>query len=154
MYLFDNYLTLRETAGVNMETADIRVLWVMTGSSAATVSASGLQGEPSAAHLSSFSNILECDWSGYARKQVTGRDVAIDTTSVPHVAQITHDPIGWEGLITGDDVVGAIWFIEGASEALRIPLLFFDGGPTFPITPSGGSVWLLPDTNGSVSSSI
>jgi hypothetical protein len=56
--------------------------------------------------------------------------------------------------VVGAQVVGAIWYVEGASDALRIPLLYFDGAPTFPIVPAGGDVWIVGASGGALVSSI
>jgi hypothetical protein len=144
-YLFDNYLLLRETAGLNMETADIRRLFVMTGSSAAAIQANGLEGEPSAANLTSFADLQECTWTNYTRKQITGRDCTVDTTTVPHYLRTTYSQTEYTALGIGNEVIGEIWYLEGATDALRKPLLFFNNSPTFPFAGGRDVLFSAPD---------
>lgn len=151
MYPTDTYLLLQDTGGINMETADIHQLWIMEGSSAITIDpTTGLQGEPSAANLAAYSNLLECDWTGYGRKAVPGRDVRINTDTVPHQKEIVFDPIEYTGLVAGTDVVGIIWYVEGASDALRIPILVWEYEPTL----VGGVAWVTSADGGALISSI
>lgn len=149
MYKFDNYLYLRETGDLDIEADAVWELWVMDGSSAAAINAvTGVQGEPSAANLTSFSSLQECNWTNYARKVVPNRVVTKVTSSTPHYVAVTHDPIERTALGTGTKVVGSIWYVKGASDALSYPLLYLDPRATYPfsggrdifvVSPSGGS---------------
>lgn len=142
-YTFTNAFTLTPKADIDWETSVFGLLLVKQGSSAAGA------GEPNAQFLSSFTALMECDFSGYARKTpIAGKTISANTTAKRGEWTFTAFTFSLGSSVT--PVVGAILYWDtGGSDGTRMPLEYFDtpgyfpfyGGRDVPISPSvGGSV--------------
>lgn len=108
---------------------------------------SGLSGagQPSATDRSQNTNLLECNYSGYALANITGVTLTLDTTA--HTARWKFSPVVFTNLGTsvGTQVAGA-WIQLYASTSTGHILAAFDTSPLFPFSGGGDKVIVAPLT--------
>jgi hypothetical protein len=99
-------------------------------------------GQPSATNLNLVTNLNECNYSNYARKQLTGVSLTGDTTA--HWAKWRFDPVTFSNLGSSiaTEVVGAFIY-QGTSSTGR-PRHYFDTSPLFPFSGGGDKVIVSP----------
>lgn len=122
--------TLIATGGLDLSSADLRMLLVMTATTADT--------EEDAATLDDFSDLDEMDGSGYARVALTSEAVNENTTD--DRAEADADDVTFPLLGAGTtNVQAAIIYehVDGTAANDR-PLFYFDSG--FPLSPTGQNV--------------
>ena len=111
--------------------ADIRVLLVMTNTTADT--------ERDKADLAAFTDLDEYDGSPYSRQALDNIALSKDAAgnrSLLDADNETFSSLG--GTSAGSrNVQGVVAFINGPTDADRIPLIYFQPD-TWPFTPSGG----------------
>lgn len=130
-YPFAWYLENVRKGLFDEESADLRLRWVMEGSSLAG------SGEPGIASLDAATNLNECNWSGYAEKTVANLTLVVPSS---FYSGWTVDPIVYTGLVPATAVVGGVFHVAGASMALRYPVWYFDTPPLFPIRDRTGVI--------------
>ena len=141
-YPFDPAIQLVGRGSLDLGSAtDIWAGLAMEGTSLAGA------GEGTATNLTLISYLNECNYSGYARVQVTANTLTYDTTG--HEYKLTFSPIQWANLAvsTSPPVVGS-FFYKGTSSTGQ-PLFWFDTKPLFPFE-SGGMRALLAPNSGAV----
>lgn len=101
-------------------------------------------GEGTATNLTNISYLNECNYSGYARQQITGNTLTYDTTG--HEYKLTMTAIQFTSLAssTSPPVVGA-WIHKGTSSTGQ-PLFWFDTKPLFPFSGGGMRAILSPNS--------
>lgn len=150
-YAFDYQLEWSLTGG-NVESASLGLLVVIEGSQLDPQTAGayfGL-GQPSAANLGAIVGLNECTAANYARKTLAGVSVSVNTSTSPHRAQVTFNPVEYTPAVAGmtPPAIGAVIFINGASEALRFPLWYLNGAG-FPWA-GGSDLYFIPPVGGSI----
>jgi hypothetical protein len=135
------------TTGINLATADLRALLVMSNSTA--------QQDFGAVNLtggSGFAILDEMNGAGYARFTLTGKSVTTDSLTGDVV--FTCNMIDWGATVSNGSrqIKGAVIYVNvGGNDATSKPLWWIDsvdGGIVFPYTPGGGPVRLTPGING------
>lgn len=129
------------SGSVNWATDDIRVLLVMSNTTADT--------DGAAQYVADFATLDECDAVGYARTQITGRSVSVDTVAkeVALLAAQTDMPSFAAGT---RKVVGAVIYKHVGADSANPVLFFIDGAPWFPFDAVGTPVRLKWHSTGIV----
>lgn len=135
--------TFQFTTGINWSSATLRALLVMANSTA--------DADLRATFLTDFAVFDEMNGAGYTRQTLasvtltddlpTG-DIIVDCADVNFGATISNGTRQIKGIVV---------FLDGGSDAARRPLIWLDSvanGPSFPYTPGGGPVKLVPGTKG------
>jgi hypothetical protein len=145
-FRFPNAIKVQHLTGVNWQTATLKALAVMTNSTAgADRFAQFLSG------ANGFVVLDEFDGAGYAR--VTLSNVAVTLDLVTGEVVVTCDPASFGAAVSNGSrsVAGFVVYLDGASDAARVPLIWIDSvasGPTFPYSPGGQALRLVPGTRG------
>lgn len=129
------------SGSINWASNDIRILLVMSNTTADT--------DGAAEFVSSFATLDECDAAGYARTQITGRSVSIDTVAkeVALLAAQTNLPAFGAGT---RQVVGAIIYKHVGADSANPVLFYLDAPPWFPFNAVGTAVRFKWDATGIV----
>lgn len=119
------------SGSINWASNDIRILLVMSNTTADT--------DGAAEFVSSFATLDECDAAGYARTQITGRSVNVDTVAkiVSLLAAQTNLPAFAAGT---RQVVGAVIYKHVGADSANPVLFYLDGAPWFPFNAVGTPV--------------
>lgn len=145
-FRFPNAIKIQHTTGLNWTTATLKALAVMSNSTAGQDRfAQFLTG------ANGFAVFDECDSVGYARATLTGVTVTTDLTTGEVV--ITCNPVSLGATVANGSrsLAGFVIYLDGASDAARVPLLWIDSvasGPPFPYSPNNGPVQIVPGTRG------
>lgn len=122
---------------IDWDTHDIRILLVMTNSTADT--------ETDKTTISGFTTLDECDGSAYVRKAFTGEVVNQDTPNAR--AELDADDVVWTALGNGTrQVQGAVIFRFITNDADSIPIAYIDFGAN--LNPAGGNVTIQWNAEG------
>jgi len=133
-------------AGQSLATADLRVLLVMTNSTAPA--------DVDAEFLDEIATLDECDAGAYARVDLAS--VGLTANDTDDRSEVRSDDADWGALdvgVSGRDLKGAlIYFHLGAgTDAENRPWIWYDtvaSGPIFPFTLNGGNVKLVEPATG------
>lgn len=124
---------------INLSSADMRMLIVMTNTTAHT--------SEDATTISGITTLDEFDGSGYARKTLAGEAVAIDNAN--DRAEFTFTAPVWTALGAGTrQAKAAILFLFVTNDSDSVPVAYIDTSPAFPFTATGVDVTLTPNTEG------
>lgn len=123
----------------NLTTADLRLLMVMTGSTAAT--------ERSAHFIDDFSDLQESDAGTYVRKDLAGVTGTLSTVS--HREEISVTAPVWTLLDDATNpIIGVVLYVHVTNDADSIPIAFYNDAPTFPFNGIGDDVTLTGAVGG------
>lgn len=143
------YVTARSfqlTTGINWTSATIKAMLVMSNSTAGDeIRATFLSGG------SGFSVLDEMDGAGYSRQTLANVTVTDDLATGDIVVDCDDVTFGATISNGSRQVKGIIVYLDGASDAARRPLLWLDSvadGPSFPYSPGGGPIRLVPGPRG------
>lgn len=145
-FRYPNAIKVQHTTGINWTSATLKALAVMTNSSAgADVFAQFLAG------ANGFAVLDEFDGAGYAR--VTLANVTVNLDLVTGETIISCDPASFGAAVSNGSrsVKGFVVYLDGASDSARVPLIWIDSvvsGPTFPYSPGGAALALVPGSRG------
>lgn len=118
------------SGGINLTTADIRVILVMTNTTADT--------EDDVNTISGFSTLDEMDGANYARGALSGEAVNEDATN--NRAEFDATDYTFSSLGAGTrQVQAAVIYAHVTNDADSIPIAYIDTGG-FPFTANGGDV--------------
>ena len=139
-FAFTNMKTLLLNGGINYATQDIRVMLVMTNTTADT--------QEDVATISAITTLDEYDGANYARKTLTGEAVAADNTN--NRGEFDHDDIVWTALGAGTrQAQAALYFRFITNDTDNVPLFLVDTGG-FPFTGNGGNVTYTVNVEGAL----
>lgn len=118
--IYTNTLRLALNGGLDLDTHDIRVMLLMTNTTADTQ-------QDSIDQISDITTLDECDASGYARVALTGEVVSEDTTDNEAVFDANDASFTGLGGNATRDIQGALVYrhVDGTS-ANDVPLFFVD----------------------------
>jgi hypothetical protein len=127
-FWYTNALRAVMTQEINLQTADLRALLVMTGSTAET--------ETDKLVLSDFTALSELDSVNYSRKAIPDLLVTADTAN--RRSELDGTDIVWTALAAGSNpVIGMVIYVHtGADDSANIPIAYI----TSPFTPNGSDV--------------
>jgi hypothetical protein len=126
------------TGALALDTADIRVLLVMSNTTADT--------EQDAATIGGFTTLDEYDGAAYVRKAFAGETVTEDDPN--NRAEFTADPVTWTALGVGTrQAVGMVIYLFVTNDADSLPIAYVDTGG-FPFDGNGLDVLLTPNAEG------
>lgn len=106
-------------------------------------------GQPSATGRGGITNLQECNFTNYARVNISGVTLTLDTTA--HEERWTFSPVTFTALGSATtEVVGAfIQYTSGSGSTVKI-LHYFDTKPLFPFTANGNDKVITSPTAGAV----
>jgi hypothetical protein len=131
------------TTGINWTSATLKALLVMSNTTADL--------ELRSTFLSSFTTLDEMNGAGYSRQTLTTVTVTDDLPTGDLIVDC--DDVNFGATISNGtrQVKGAIIYLDGASDAARRPLIWLDSvanGPSFPYSPAGGPIKIVPGPKG------
>ncbi len=122
---------------INMATDDIRVMLVMSDTSANT--------DEDAEHIDDITTLDEYDGANYVRKALASKAVTPDESN--NRAEFDATDVEWTGLGAGTrELTGAVIYKHVNDDTDAIPLQYIDDN--LPMTPGGGAVILSFNTEG------
>ena len=126
------------SADIDLNADDIRVVLVMTDSTADT--------EEDTTFMDQFSTLDEMDGAGYSRQAIANEAVNIDNAN--DRGEFDGDDITFSGVSAGTrNVLGMIVYKHVTNDADSIPIAYIDTGG-FPITPNGGDITISWNVEG------
>ena len=137
-FTFNHAKHLLGQGAINLATADFRVKLLMTNTTVDT--------EDDATNLGEFTTIDQMDGSGYADVATTGEVWAKDAPNNRSELDVADTVFPNLGAGTRQ-VQAALLYIEGATDADRIPCAYYDGGG-FPFDATGSDVTIEWDQEG------
>lgn len=143
-FVYDHARYLLATGALNLATADMRILLVMTNSTADT--------EKEKATIGAFTALDEYDGSGYSSGGVALASEAVSEDNTNHRAEFTSAAAAFGALaVATRQGLGAVLYAFVSSLSASIPVAWIDtvtGSPTFPFTGNGSNVTLTPNAEG------
>jgi hypothetical protein len=134
------------TTGINWTSATLKALLVMTNSTARSENrATFLTGG------SGFTTLDEMGGAGYSRQTLASVTITDDLPTGDLI--VTCATVNFGNTITNGarQVAGIVIYLDGANDGARRPLIYLDSvsnGPTFPYSPNGGPIKLVPPASG------
>lgn len=129
---------LLANGGLDLDTNDMRVLLVMTNTTADT--------EQDAAFIGDFTTLDEYNGAAYARKTLTGEVVNEDDPN--NRAEFDADDVTWASLGAGTrQAAGALLFKFVTNDADSVPVAYIDSGG-FPINGNGANFTITWNAEG------
>jgi hypothetical protein len=119
---------------VDLDTNDIRILLVKTGSTA--------EADIDADTISAIGTLNELTVSGYARQAFANETVTTDDTN--DRGQFTADTVTFSALATGETIIGAIVYKHVGADSSNVPICFLD----LTDTPTNGGDVVVTFPNG------
>jgi len=130
-FFFTEGKRLMLTGGLNWAALDIRMMLVMTNTTADT--------QEDVNFLSEITTLDEYDGSGYSRQALATESVDEDLTNNRAEAK-SATPVAWTTVGAGTrSAQAAIQYIHVGAESANIPLAFIDSGG-FPFNGSGSNI--------------
>lgn len=134
------------TTGINWTSATLKAMLVMSNSTAGDeIRATFLAGG------SGFSVLDEMDGAGYSRQTLASVTVTDDLPTGDLVIDCADVNFGATISNGSRQVKGILVYLDGASDSARRPLIWLDSvanGPSFPYSPAGGPIKLVPGSKG------
>jgi len=126
---------------IDLDTADVRALLVMTNTTADT--------EEDVATVSAFTALDEMDGAGYSRATLTGEAVAVDNAN--NRGEFTAADFRFLNVSAGTrNVAAVVLFLFTTNDTDAVPLAYIDtaGSLAFPLTPNGGTITIAANAEG------
>ena len=125
-------------ATLDLDGSDIRVLLVMTNTTADT--------DQDAGTISAIGTLDEYDGANYARKALASEAVNRDDPN--NRAEFTADPVTWTALGAGTRQAGGMVIYRHVTDDTdSVPIAYVDSGG-FPFSGNGGNVVMTPNAEG------
>lgn len=143
-FVYDHAKYLLATGALDLSTADMRMLLVMTNSTADT--------EKDKATFAGFTTLDEYDGSGYASPGVALASEAVAEDNANNRAEFTSAAAVFTAIGAGTrQCLGAVLYKFVTALSSSIPVVYIDtvsGSPSFPFTGNGSNVTLTPNAEG------
>lgn len=134
------------TTGINWTSATLKAMLVMSDSTAGLeLRGTFLTGG------TGFTVLDEMNGAGYTRQTLASVTVTDDTATGDLIVDCADINFGATISNGTRQVKGAIIYLDGASDAARRPLIWLDSvsnGPSFPYSPAGGPIEIVPGAKG------
>ena len=131
-FTYDHAKFLAGSAGLNLTTADLRILLLMSNTTADT--------EKDKATVSAFTTLDEYDGSGYSAGGIPFTGELLTEDNVGHKAVLDADNVTFTAIGAGTrSCVGALVIAYSGSVAASVPVAYFDTGG-FPFVGNGSNV--------------
>lgn len=131
-FWYDEGTRLISNAGLDLDTADIRVMLLSTNTTADT--------ERDKTTIAGFTTKDEFDGVGYTAngQAIAGRSLSVNAGA--HRTEVPATASTWTSVSAGTrPIQGALVYLWGGSIGASVPLCFVDTGG-FPLTPSGADI--------------